>query len=322
MSKESGTTRWWENYLVRYLMPSIAGVAIINWLCSHGGNGLRSLLFLPLPGERIDATSVTLLFLYGNLFCYVASYPVLVFHATRTMDFSDGKWPARPLLDGYITTIVLIAFAFSGFHYCSQEHRYWFAFLLTLIFVFIQLRRLWLVLFPRVVVRGCSDSVSFAYGYAYALARRRGIPSETETKGPLKNGDEAASVSADADDDQEVTTTREIIWRRDYMDTYRHLREHGNSAFIFLLELTLAALVYCVITKPGQSPAQQLGAIGTLFAVWAVPAAFVHLLGQHLERRFSHFDRRISAATSKSALATSTASPDAPTTVNRTTPTS
>jgi hypothetical protein len=26
MSAESGTTRWWENYLVRYLMPSIAGV--------------------------------------------------------------------------------------------------------------------------------------------------------------------------------------------------------------------------------------------------------------------------------------------------------
>jgi hypothetical protein len=73
MSQEYGTTRWWENYLVRYLMPSIAGVAIVNWLCSYAGNGLRSLLLLPTAGERLDATSLTLLFLYGNLFCYVAS---------------------------------------------------------------------------------------------------------------------------------------------------------------------------------------------------------------------------------------------------------
>ena len=80
------------------------------------------------------------------------------------------------------------------------------------------------------------------------------------------------------------------------MDTYRHLREHGNSAFIFILEIALASLAFCIITKPGQLPVQQLGAIGTLFAVWAVPSAFVHLLRQHLERRFSHFDRRVSDA--------------------------
>ena len=60
MSQEYGTTRWWENYLVRYLMPSIAGVAIVNWLCSYAGNGLRLLLFLPVAGERLDATSLNL----------------------------------------------------------------------------------------------------------------------------------------------------------------------------------------------------------------------------------------------------------------------
>ncbi len=39
MSNESGTTRWWEYYLPRYLMPSVAGVAIVNWLCSYGAMG-------------------------------------------------------------------------------------------------------------------------------------------------------------------------------------------------------------------------------------------------------------------------------------------
>jgi hypothetical protein len=77
------------------------------------------------------------------------------------------------------------------------------------------------------------------------------------------------------------------------MDTYRHLREHGNSAFIFLLELGLAALVYSLIAKSDKSAPEQLGVIAVFLAIWAVPAVFVHLIGQHLERRFSHYDRRL-----------------------------
>jgi len=60
-----------------------------------------------------------------------------------------------------------------------------------------------------------------------------------------------------------------------------------------VFEIALAALVYSVIKKPGQTAAQQLGAIGTLFAIWAAPSVLVHFIGQHFERRFSWFDRRI-----------------------------
>ena len=169
MSQEYGTTRWWENYLVRYLMPSIAGVAIVNWLCSYAGNGLRSLLFLPAAGERLDATSLTLLFLYGNLFCYVASYPVLVFHVTRVIDFSQEKWRAQPV-DGYISTIVLTASAFVVFHSAAPEYRYWLAFLIVIGFVAIQLIRMSLVFSRGIQVRGTTGLVSPAYGYAYAFS--------------------------------------------------------------------------------------------------------------------------------------------------------
>jgi hypothetical protein len=270
MNTESGTTRWWEYYLPRYLMPSVAGVVIVNWLCSYGGDGMRSLLLLPPRGTPIDATSLVLFLLYGNLFCYVASYPVLVFHATRVIDFSDGRWPARPLIDGYIITVVLIACVF-WFRYVPPERRYWLAFITAFIVAAIQIRRLWIVLFPRFTARrGHDGSVSPAYLYAYAVARRRGIP-ETETK--------------------QGTTNRRDLWRKEFMDTYRHLREHGNSAFIFLLELALAALTYCVITTPGQSSAHQIGEVGLLFAIWAIPSAFVHLLAQHLERRFSRYEQ-------------------------------
>jgi hypothetical protein len=290
MSAEYGTTRWWEYYAVRYLMPSVAGVAIVNWICSQGASGLRSLLSLPSAGERVDTASLILLFLYGNLFCYVASYPVLVFHATRVLDFADDKWPARPLTDGYLITTLFAVAAFLV-TLAPQECRYFAGFLLASMFAVVQFWRLGVVFFHRIDVAGCNGvdgrpgTVSYAYGYSYALARRRGKSTKTETMTP-------ATESTDVDDEQ-VTTTRRILWHKDYMDTYRHLREHGNSAFIFLLELGLAALVYCVVTKSGKSAHQQLSAVGILFAIWAIPAVFVHLIAQHLERRFSHFDRRL-----------------------------
>jgi hypothetical protein len=285
MSSEYGGTRWWEYYAVRYLMPSIAGVAIVNWVCSHADHGLRALLSLPAAGERLDTASLILLFLYGNLFCYVASYPILVFHATRVIDFGHDRWPDRPLSDGYIATIVLAVAAFLMTR-SPEGWRYPAAFVLASLFAIVQLWRLGIALFPRVKVEGCSGGVSYAYGYSYALARRRAKSEDTETKAGLNPG------STDVDDEQ-VTTTRRLLWHKDYMDTYRHLREHGNSAFIFSLELALAALVYSVVSKSGKSAQQQLSLIAILFAIWAVPSVLVHLTAQHLERRFSHFDRRL-----------------------------
>jgi hypothetical protein len=266
---ESGTTRWWEYYLPRYLMPSVAGVVIVNWLCSYGGDGLRSLLSLPLGGKSLDTASLILLLLYGNLFCYIASYPVLVFHATRVMDSSDGKWPVYVLADGYVISVVLIV-CVVFLRYVPPECRYWPAFTAALIVAAVQLIRLWIVFSHRFTVQGHEDPVSSAYFYAYVLAHRRTVLAE-----------------------KPENETKNKEWRKEFIETYRHLREHGNSAFIFLLELVLAALVYCVITKPGQSSTHQMGAIGVLFAIWALPSIFVHLLAQHLERRFSRYDLKI-----------------------------
>lgn len=278
MSAEYTGNRWWENYLVRYLMPSIAGVAIVGWLCSYGGDGLREILLLPPSGKQLDATSLTLMFLYGNLFCYIASYPILVFHVTRVLDFPGGNWSAKFYRDGYIATITLTLAAFTLFHLpIPEDLRFYLGFVLAVIVVIVQVTRLWIAISPRIIVDGLDGDVSPTFGFTYALARRRGV---TENLSSVQSD---ATIREDWRDD----------WRQDFIATYRHMREHGNSAFIFLLELALAALTYCVITKPGQSPQQQLGAIGALFAVWALPAVLVHLLGQHLERRFSRFDRRI-----------------------------
>jgi hypothetical protein len=94
-------------------MPSVAGIAIVKWICWHGCSKLLPLLYLPAKGEKFETSSLILLFLYGNLFCYVASYPILVFHATRIIDFSDDRWKHR-FSDGYITSVLLGCVAWGG----------------------------------------------------------------------------------------------------------------------------------------------------------------------------------------------------------------
>jgi len=92
--------------------------------------------------------------------------------------------------------------------------------------------------------------------------------------------------------DGKLSTEAINSWRQDFTDTYRHLREHGNSAFIFILELALAALSARLVTAPGHISDQcKLSLIGVLFAAWAMPSMFVHLLAQNLERRFSRYDQ-------------------------------
>jgi len=72
------------------------------------------------------------------------------------------------------------------------------------------------------------------------------------------------------------------------------MREHGNSAFIFVLELILAAFCFCLLKAFSQESAEfKISAIGVLLSIWALPAMFVHFLGQHIERRFSWYDRRL-----------------------------
>ncbi len=222
------------------------------------------------------------------------------------MDFTDGRWPAYRFVDGYLVTVTLIlgVSLFRWLSCISPEHRYMLAFIVAVIVAFIQFIRLWIVLTDRRNANKHADPFSIVYYYSYILAHRRGIPAvsvkETEGTGTPKASTDIAEPPHDDDEEdteEGKTTSSTDLWRQEFMDTYRHLREHGNSAFIFLLELVLAALAFCVVAKPGQSPANQLSAIGLLFAIWALPSVFVHLLAQHLERRFSRYDLKVRSTT-------------------------
>jgi hypothetical protein len=244
-------------------MPSVAGSIIVLWISSIDITGIREVILLPEAGEGLSTASLVLLFLYGNLFCYVSSYPILGFHATRVLDFDRNSIRASPLTDAYCWSIAigLASFLFAwGAHPGRSTVP---CFLLVGTFALFQVFRLLVVMRLKTsTADGNENFSSEAYDFGERLARTRVRKS---------------FYSLNAQD-----------WRTDYIDTYRHLREHGNSAFIFFLELVLASLIYSIAASSDSEFQDLFPDIGVLLAIWCMPAVLVHWSGQQLESEFSN----------------------------------
>jgi hypothetical protein len=299
MSEIGESGRWWENYLVRYLMPSIAGVAIVAWLL-HTEPQMRAILFFGEKPASLDTPTLTLLILYGNLFCYIASYPILCFHSTRVIDFKEYKWK-HSWLDGYIMSGTIASLYFISAYFLPAYKGLFSIFLLTFVFSAIQLFRFSRVLSTATRFRRFSPNTSLAFAYATILALRRSITLERKSSENTRSNDDQLSVHKLLAVSANQTDTRDTFFQesrkhRDFIDTYRHLREHGNSAFIFILELTLATAISGIIKCFPGNPIMSLSLISILLVIWSFPSMLVHLLAQHLENRFSAYERWIDRA--------------------------
>lgn len=265
MVNQSGYVRWWDNYLVRYLLPSIAGMIIILWLTRINEDFcLRELLLLPISAKDMESQSLILLLLYGHLFCYLASFPVLVFHITRMIDF-DNKSDFKPLNNYYLIfgglfIIFLLYPCLKFLSECIIDFLYDKR--LLLVFTFCILFSIWQICRIRNSRKeaSASETEPIAFTYITQLAWMRANASLTQ---PSKGS--------------------EIV------ETYRHMREHGNSAYIFAMEIILASLFYIAIDSAKHKPELQLIHIAIISLIWAVPAVFVHMHAQYLERKFSEF---------------------------------
>jgi hypothetical protein len=301
VSANGGAGRWWENYLVRYFMPSIAGTAIVAFLLAAVNPWLRHALFFGGDPHSLDTPTLTLLILYGNLFCYVASYPILSFHVTRVVDFENYTWKPglsrrgliSAIADGYVATALVGLLVLLVARFVPGMWRVFFLLLFASGFSFCQFLRFGAALSSTGPVFEYPErSTSLLYAYLIDLAKKRAITYSSMA---------APSSTVEPDDEPAATMGtdgKEGGWREEFTDSYRHMREHGNFAFIFLLELILASACYGIITawpkdaKTSLYPTMSLPWLVVLLAVWSAPAAAVHLLGQHVEHRFSRFDDR------------------------------
>jgi uncharacterized membrane-anchored protein YhcB (DUF1043 family) len=75
--------KWWEYYVVRYFVGTVVGAIIITFLT--GPKGVQYLRGLELTTNTKDVTflGVGMIAALGFAYCYIASAPILLLHATR-----------------------------------------------------------------------------------------------------------------------------------------------------------------------------------------------------------------------------------------------
>ena len=259
--EKSGSSRWWEFYFVRYALGTVFGILIIRFLASHG-------LDIPFPkdkGEEFpNAESLPLLLGYGLAYCYLASAPILLFHATRFQMRPTNVRLRRIVVFCLLAVIPAIA---------------WFM--------------PFMMQAPGPLSLGVVTSIAI-----YLIALLTICQFWSIYVGQKKSG-EMWQFYLRLDRNRRVKANRELI------DSYRHLREHGNAFAVVLLEMLLGLGIF-LATKISVYPVGVISErslkiasddsifsisevqVFALLLIWTLPAASVWAIGCYLEAEFAN----------------------------------
>lgn len=246
-AEQRTSTRWWEFYAVRYGMGTVIGAVVFFVLC-RGNTTLEALLLLP-DSQEVESVQLALLAAYGITYCYIASAPILVFHAARfLLSVSRGIF-ARDVkrLPRTLSALLPIPAVSTGLIYFLLLEGDTANRLLAGIMVFIFTVIIWV---QFLCVWQCLTNSNQLFTFYRQLADKRAKEHE---KGEI-------------------------------VDSYRHLREHGNSFFIVTLELLLGWILYAIgLALPAEVRIKTY--VFFLF-LWVVPSALVWFIGTAIEREF------------------------------------
>jgi len=238
-----GSFRWWEFYAVRYAMSTIVGGVIFYVLCSG------TPILTPL------ASHIQYLAAFGLVYCYIASAPILVFHAGRFL----LERPVLPTV-GLVSVVAVVV----G----------------TLIW--------WLI--PRQQIP-CAVDVLFLVAVVasvFVLCLQGLI-----VWCALWQGDQMWHFY------KKLSDRREDANKGGVVESYRHLREHGNSFFIVLLEILLGVVLVVTSAVVGLTPTplkpptkiipldSRFVLLLLILIVWILPAVLVWLIATQFERKFA-----------------------------------
>ncbi|MCY9547027.1 hypothetical protein [Lysinibacillus xylanilyticus] len=234
--------RFWEFYLVRYFVGTVVGTLLILFLIYYPESGIYKLINkqATLPGIKISKFEMSYLWLFGFVglaYCYLASAPILVFHSVRSI--------------------------FSRFSETSSRYKNLFKFsiILPLIVVLLLLLLSYLKNPERHTFFLLSISVaSIIIGYQIIL-----IIFLIFRKNLFQFYKDLATKRSD--NDQIVS---------EYVESYRHLREHGNAFSILLMEIILCFILYNI---------NSLSLLSIILTFWIIPAGSVWVIGTYLESK-------------------------------------
>jgi hypothetical protein len=233
-------TRWWESYLVRYLVGTITGAGIIYWLNVNSTSPLHTILIPNMTIQKeLSTIYLFLLGAYGFAYCYIASGPMLVIHGTRGAFFDKTLKEVSKVIISAIIITCIVAFVFNKFLSISILASATFVFVVALQYIMLLIS----LTINKIYIKDYYDK----------LTRQRG---NKECKDVID----------------------------EYVQSYRHLREHGNAFIILILEIILGFAIYNI---PKVIFTNYNYIVGVIIVIWLIPAGFVWFVGTVLERNMA-----------------------------------
>lgn len=242
----NNNSRWWEFYLVRYFVGTVFGTLLVLLIVYSPDSGINRLLDsnkFRMSGFNINKFDLSYLWLYGFIglaYCYLASAPVLVLHTVRAV------FPRLILLVNSKMKIFVFAIIFS---------------LIVCLLVW-----KW---------KEMQDYLGGSYTFAaYILATIiigfqiflfMFLIKKNDMFKFYKN------LSTKRSEKEKLVTT-------EYVESYKHLREHGNAFLILLFEIILCFIIY---------NSNSLFVFSSFLTLWILPASLVWFSGTYLESKIN-----------------------------------
>lgn len=250
--KEKSSNRWWESYFIRYFVGCAFGALILLILLFHEGSGIKELLVNKFSMEYLslvflvkeEALTPFLLavFVAGIAFCYISTAPILVLHALRMYISYNKKF----LMDLTITTfiIAILSFLVIVSMICLTA-----VFYDSSIWFLVPYISLLVLVFSLCCIPWVKNHTSKLYCFSKSLAEYR------------------------AKDKKQID---------EYVESYRHLREHGNAFFVIPLEIILGCALFKV---------SSISHAAIIIFVWVIPAVTVWFMATYLESKLGEVHR-------------------------------
>lgn len=241
--------KWWEFYFVRYFVGTVTGMGLVAFLNFDSNSPLQGKILPNLTDiTSLDFAHATVLGAIGLAFCYVSSAPILTMHAFRGMFTSRWSDESRLWCCKYGNAqIVVLVTIFA-----------------VLVFANIQIYD---VLFPCDKNRGLNIFSMSGLSLAFGLQLCMIFSSLVAKKNYITEYYQKLSKER-----TKKTDTKKP--QKEYIESYKHLREHGNAFFILLFEMVFTLALYSV-----ENPIYSV----IILLVWIAPSCFIWVLGTRLE---------------------------------------
>lgn len=232
---------WWEFYFVRYFIGSVFGAFIILGIMFHPDSGMNEVFLDFITVEDVTLKDISSSILFGLLFLG-AAFCYVASAPVLVVHTLRYRFTYSWSTNGVVKRWITILGLFAGLSYAL-----WQVLSFNLLRGVLTVPALFLVFIQLVMLVSCvQPSNRDIFGFYKKLARDR---------------------------------ANQDIYKQDYTESYRHLREHGNAYLILICESALGmALFVC----------NSFSDMIILLLIWLLPVIPIWFVATYLESRLKN----------------------------------